>query len=111
MFASHRVKIISFPPHSIHIFQKGINDKLPLKSDETTAGSRKRIFRMMMRTLIPDNVRSSFIQMGLQHNIEISPDVSLFDKIRGSLHFGKLTIPWRNHHIEEKARDLDGLLR
>jgi hypothetical protein len=74
--ADHRVKVTTFPPQTIHIFQcldlslfgsfkKKTNDKLPLESDEHTAGFIKRIFHLMKQTLVEDNVRSAFMQLGL----------------------------------------------
>jgi hypothetical protein len=74
--AGHQVKVITFPPHTIHIFQcldlslfrnfkKKMNYKLPPESDEHTEGFIKRIFHLMKQTLMEDNVRSAFMQLGL----------------------------------------------
>jgi hypothetical protein len=69
--ADHRVKVITFPPHTADVFQclylslfgnfrKKMNYKLPLKSDEHTAGFIKRIFHLMKQTLVEDNVQGAF---------------------------------------------------
>jgi hypothetical protein len=65
--ADHRVKVITFPPHTTHIFQcldlslfgkfkKKTSDKLPLENDEHTAGFVERIFHRMEQTLVENNV-------------------------------------------------------
>jgi hypothetical protein len=75
MLADHQVKVLTLPPHTIHIFQsldlslfenfkQRMNSRLPLQTDETTAGFIKQIFHMMKETLVEDNVRSSFMQLG-----------------------------------------------
>jgi hypothetical protein len=69
--------IITFPPHTTNIFQclglslfgvlkKRINYKLPLDSDDSTGMFMKRIFHNMKQTLLEDNVRSVFIQIGVR---------------------------------------------
>jgi hypothetical protein len=90
MLADHRVKVITFPPHTTHIFQsldlslfgnfkKKMNYKLPLESDETTAGFIRKIFHTLKQTRVEDNVRSSFMQIGLQYNIESTAYLLSFD--------------------------------
>jgi hypothetical protein len=65
--ADHRVKMITFPPHTTHIFQclglslfgnfkKKMNYKLSLEIDEHTAGFIKSIFHLTKQTLMEDNV-------------------------------------------------------
>jgi hypothetical protein len=61
-------------------FKKKMNDKLPLESDETTASFIKHTFHMMKQTLVEDNVRSAFVQVGLQYDIETSQYVLRFDE-------------------------------
>jgi hypothetical protein len=84
MLVNHRVKAMPFLPHTTHIFQNldlslfgnfknRKNDKLPLEGDETAAALIKRVFQMMTQTLIPDDLRNSFIQIGFRYNIETSP--------------------------------------
>jgi hypothetical protein len=48
-------------------FNKEMNNKIPLESDETTTDFIKRIFQMVKQTLVEDNVRSAFLQIGLQY--------------------------------------------
>jgi hypothetical protein len=67
MLAGHRVKVITFPPHTTHIFQyldlnlfgnfkKKMNYKLPVESNHHTAGFIKRIFHLMKQTLVEVDV-------------------------------------------------------
>jgi hypothetical protein len=89
--ADYRVKMITLPPHTTHIFQcldlslfgnfkKKMNDRLPLESDERTAEFIKHIFHLMKQTSVEDNVRSAFMQLGLQYNIEAILYLLHFDK-------------------------------
>jgi hypothetical protein len=91
MIADHQVKVITFPPHTTRIFQsldlshlgnlkKKMNYALPLESDETTSGFIMRIFHMRKQTLVEDNVRHAFVQLGLRYNIDTSPYTLLFDE-------------------------------
>jgi hypothetical protein len=84
MLADHQMKVITLPPHTSHIFQsldlslfgnfkKKMNYKLSLGGDETTAGFIKSIFHMMKQTLVADNVRSAFMQLGLRYDIDTNP--------------------------------------
>jgi hypothetical protein len=61
-------------------FKKKMNYKLPLQSDEHTAGFIKRIFHLMKQTLVEDNVQSAFMQLGLQYIIEATPCLLHFDE-------------------------------
>jgi phosphosulfolactate phosphohydrolase-like enzyme len=76
MLADRQVKVIIFPSHTNYIFQgldlslcgnfkKKMNSKPPWDNDQTTAGVIKRIFHVMKQTLVEDNVRNAFIQLGL----------------------------------------------
>jgi hypothetical protein len=91
MLADHRVRVLTFPPHTTHIFQslnlslfgnfkKRMNYRLSLETDETTAGFIKRIFHMMEWNPVEDNRRSSFMQLSLTGDINIIPDVLIFDE-------------------------------
>jgi hypothetical protein len=73
LLADHRFKVITFPLHTSHIFQsldvslfgnfkRKTKYKLPLESEDTTAGFIRRIFLMMKQTLVETNLRSSFRQ-------------------------------------------------
>jgi hypothetical protein len=112
MNAGHQVKVIIFPPHTTQIFQspdlslfgnfkKKMNYTVPLESDETTAGFIMRIFQMMKQTLVEDNVRHAFVQLGLRYNIDTSPYALFFDKLvlRESPGFTSL---WQRDHPLEK---------
>jgi hypothetical protein len=115
MLAGHQVKVITFPPHTSHIFQSldlsgfgnvknKMNDRLPLDSDDTTAGFIKRIFHTMKQTLAEDNVRGSFTQIGLQYHNETSPYFLSFDEavLRQSSGFTSL---WhRDYPLERLSR-------
>jgi hypothetical protein len=87
--AAHRVKVVTFPPHTITIFQcfdlrrfgilkKRINYKLPFDGDDSMAMFIKRIFHNMKQTLVEDNVRSAFIQIEVRCNIDIVPYCLIF---------------------------------
>jgi hypothetical protein len=112
LLADHLVKVITFPPHTSQIFQcldlslfgnlkKRMNYKLPLETDETTAAFIKRIFHAMKQTLVEDNVRSAFVQLGLHYNIEADPYVLRFDEdvLRQSPGFTSL---WARDYPYEK---------
>jgi hypothetical protein len=53
---------------------------------------------------------SDFDMISTQVRISCSSRSMCFDKVRGSLHFSELTIPWRNCQ-EEEMHHLDGLTR
>jgi hypothetical protein len=57
-----------------------MNYGLTLETDEAMAGSIKRIFHRMKQTLVEDNVRSSFMQLGLTYGIDTIPYVLIFDE-------------------------------
>jgi hypothetical protein len=91
MLADHRVKVLKFPPHTTHIFQsldlslfgnfkKRMNYRLSLETDETMACFIKRIFHMMEWNLVEDNVRSSFMQLGLTYDINTILYVCIFNE-------------------------------
>jgi transposase len=108
MLADHRVKVITLPPHTSHIFQslfgnlkKKMNYNLPLDSDETTAGFIKRICQTMQQTVVEDNVQSSFMQIGLHSDVETSPYLLSFDEdvLRQSSDFSSI---WqRDYPLEQ----------
>jgi hypothetical protein len=62
------------------ISKRKMNYTLPMKDDEMTAGFIKRIFHLMKQTLVEDNVRSAFMQLGLRYDIETNPYVPRFDE-------------------------------
>jgi hypothetical protein len=104
--------VITVPPYTTHIFQcldlslfgnlqKKMNYKPPLESDEHTAGFIKRIFHLMKQTLVDINVRSAFMQHGLQYIIEATPCLLHFNEgvLRESPGFTSL---WENDYPAEK---------
>jgi hypothetical protein len=52
-----------------------MNSRLPLETDKTTTGFIQRISHMMKQTLVEDNIRRSFVQLGLTYDIDTIPDV------------------------------------
>jgi hypothetical protein len=86
MLTDHRVEVLTFRPHTTHIFQrldlsvfgnlkKIMNYRLPLGSDGTMTRFIKRIFHIMNQRPVEDNVRSSFVQLGLTYDIDTIPYV------------------------------------
>jgi hypothetical protein len=115
MLTDHRVKVITFLPHTSHIFQsldlslfdnfkKKMNYKLPRDSDETTAEFIKRIFHTIKQTLVDDNVRSSFMQIGLQYNIETSPYLLSFDEDVLRQSSGFISLWQKDYPLEQLSR-------
>jgi hypothetical protein len=51
-----------------------------LETDETTAGFIIQIFHMMKHALVEDNVRSSFMQLGLTYDIDTILYALIFDE-------------------------------
>jgi hypothetical protein len=113
MLADHRVKVITLPPHTTLIFEcldlslfgkfkKKMNDKLAVEGDEYTVGFIKRIFHLTKQTFVEDNVRSAFMQLGLQCNIEATPYLLHFDEgvLRESAGFTSL---WESDYPAEKV--------
>jgi hypothetical protein len=84
-----------------------MNSRVPLETDETTAGFTKRIFHAMKQMLVEDNVRSAFIQLGLQYDIETDPYVLRFEEqtLRHSPGFTSL---WQQDYPHENCRFEDG---
>jgi hypothetical protein len=78
-----------------------MNEKRPLERDEHTAGFIKRIFHMTKQTLVEDNVRRAFMQLGLQYNIEATAYLLHFDEgvLRESPGFTSL---WESDYRAEK---------
>jgi hypothetical protein len=83
-----------------------MNSKLPLESDEYTAGFIKRIFHLMKQTLVEDNVRSTFMQLGPSYNVEATLYFLYFseDVLRESPGFTSL---WESDYPAQKNRRED----
>jgi hypothetical protein len=112
LLADHLVKVITFMLHTNQIFQcfdlslfgnlkNKIYSELPLEKDETSAGFIKRIFHTMKQTLVEDNVRSAFGQLGLHYGIEADHYVLPFDEdmLRRNPGFTSL---WERDYPHEK---------
>jgi hypothetical protein len=91
LLADPQVKVMTFPPHTNHIFygldlslfgniNKKMNSKFPLESDKTTAGFLTHIFHMMKQALAENNVRSAFMQLGLRSDVDASHSFLRFDQ-------------------------------
>jgi hypothetical protein len=91
VLAEHRVKMIAFPPHAMHIFQaldfslfgilkKKMNCQLPSQNGETAVGLIKRIFHNLNQSLVEDNVRSAFVHLGLTYQVDVTPYLLIFRK-------------------------------
>jgi hypothetical protein len=91
VLAEDRVKVITFPPRAMHIFQaldlslfgvfkKKINYQLPFQNDETTVGFIKRVFHNLKQSLVEDNVRSAFLHLGLPYQVGVTPCLLLFNE-------------------------------
>jgi hypothetical protein len=81
-----------------------MNYKLPLDFDETTAEFIKRIFHTIKQTLVEDNVRSSFMQIGLQYNIETSPYLLSFDEDVLRQSSGFISLWQKDYPLEQLSR-------
>jgi hypothetical protein len=93
-----------------------MNYTLPLESEETTAGFIMDIFHMMKQTLVEDNVRHAFVQLGLRLILTrvLTPSSSTngsSEKVQDSPHFGKEITLWRSYRREGKLRYLGELTR
>jgi hypothetical protein len=89
--ADHRVKLITFPPHTTHVFQsldlsicgtfkKRMSYQLPFDNDETTPGFIRRIRHNAKQNLGEDNVRGAFLQLALSCDIGTTSYLLLFNE-------------------------------
>jgi hypothetical protein len=56
-----------------------MNYKLPFENDETIVGAIKRIFHNLQQSLVEKNVRSAFVHLGLSDQVNVRPDILVFD--------------------------------
>jgi hypothetical protein len=88
---AHRVKVVTFPLHTTNIFpsldfslfnvfKKRMAYKLSMDSDDSTKAFILRIFHNVKQTLVADNVRSAFVQIGVSYNIDVVPYRLIFDE-------------------------------
>jgi hypothetical protein len=112
MLADHGVKVLLFLPHTIHIFQSldsnlfwnfknRMNYRLPSETDRTTAGFIQRILHIMKQTLVENNLRSSFMQLGFTYDIDITPYMLIFGE-RVFQQSPGLTSLWKRDYPVEK---------
>jgi hypothetical protein len=89
--ADCHLKVVTLPPHTTNIFQgvdlslfgvlkKKMNSQLPLRSDDSVAAFIRRIFHSLKQTLTPDIVRSDFVHIGVEYNIDAEPYLLIFDE-------------------------------
>jgi hypothetical protein len=78
-----------------------MNYSLFLGEDDITVGFIKRIFHLMKQTLVEDDVRSAFTQLGFRYDIETNPSVLRLDEqvLRPSPGFTSL---WEQNYPFEK---------
>jgi hypothetical protein len=74
------------------MFQKKMNSRLLFDGNQRTAAVTKHIFHNMKQTLLADNVRGGFTQLGLSCDIAASPCILVFDEnvLRQSAEFPAL---------------------
>jgi hypothetical protein len=102
----YNVKVITFPPHTIQIFQtldvclfgifkRKMQYKLPFANNNLTVNCIRNAVHALKQTLVPDNVRSAFKLVGLEFDISEIPYTLLFreDKLRRSQRFQEI---WEN---------------
>jgi hypothetical protein len=124
--ADHRVKVITFPPHTTKIFQcfdlslfgnckKKMNYRLPLESDEDTAGLIKGIFHQMKQIFV--GITYEVFLCNLVSNIILrQPRISFtstrvcFGEVQGPLRFGRAITLLRNYRTENEIPHSDGLI-
>jgi hypothetical protein len=89
--ADYHVKVVTFPPHMTNFFQcldlslfsvlkKKMNSQLPLGSDDSVVAFIRRIFHDPKQTLTPDIVRSAFVHIGVEYDIDAEPCLLIFDE-------------------------------
>jgi hypothetical protein len=104
------VKVVTFPPNTTNIFQcldlslfdvlkKKMNYRLPLGSDDSVVGFIRRIFHNLKQTLTQDIVRSAFVIIGVEYNIDAEP--LIFDKSVLRQNSGLLAIWQRDYLLEQ----------
>jgi hypothetical protein len=90
-FANHRAKVVTFRPHTttilpcldlglFDILKKEMSSKVSFGSDDSVGGFITHICHNLKQTLVPDNVRSAFILIGIQHSIDVEPYFLVLDE-------------------------------
>jgi hypothetical protein len=86
-----RVRIITFAPHTTHIFQtldvilfgtlkKHDNGLKMCDEEQPAAASLPKVYHDFKQTIIEVNIWGAFAAIGFTHDIEQSPSVLLFEK-------------------------------
>jgi hypothetical protein len=60
----------------------------------------KRIFHNLKQTLVVDNLRTAFIQIGIQYNIDVEPYLLVFDELVLRESQGFRAIWWRDYPLK-----------
>jgi hypothetical protein len=98
-----RVRVITFAPHTTHIFQildltlfavlkRRPRYELPFETDNTTVKFLMNVYHDFKQTMVPSNLRGAFHALGLDYDISREPSRLLFneEKLRGSRGFQEL---------------------
>jgi hypothetical protein len=75
--------------------------KLPMNSDDSTAALIRYIFHNMKQTLVADNLRSAFVQIGVSYNIDVVPCCLIFDESTLRQSQGFLALWHRDYPLEQ----------
>jgi hypothetical protein len=78
-----------------------VNSRLPLGSDDSVVAFIRRIFHNLKQTLTPDIVRSAFVHIEVEYNIDAELYLLIFDEsvLRQSSEF--LAIWQRDYPLEQ----------
>jgi hypothetical protein len=74
--------------------------KLPINSDDSTTAFIRRISHNMKHTLVADNARSAFVQIGVSSNIDVVRYRLIFDESTLRQSQGFLTFWHRDYPLE-----------
>jgi hypothetical protein len=98
-----RVLVITFPPHTSHIFQvldltlfgvlkRRPRYELPCETDNSTVKCIMKVYHDFTQTMVPSNVRRAFSALEGDYGTRREPSRRLFDeeKLRGSAGFQEL---------------------
>jgi hypothetical protein len=120
-----RVRVITFAPHTTHIFQmldvvlfgamKKRTSRLEMWNEEAdTAAFIIRLYHDFKQTMVKVNVWGAFSAIGFSYDIRESPYRSLFDEEKfrqsgGSWNSGRMTRLWRVCRHGVDMPNLNGL--
>jgi hypothetical protein len=75
--------------------------KLPINSDDSTTAFIRCIFHNMKHTLVADNLRSAFVQIGVNYNTDVVLYRLIFDESTLCQSQGLLTLWHRDYPLEQ----------